>query len=390
MLLVLAVAPAAVDGSPLPEDLLSEYYGDIGADLLTGEAVVLRHSVQPDISFKKLLPPGSDLQKDAAATSKYRQYLSDRFDVRTGTGKSEETWEIFKVRYNGARKRLDQAVLTAAQYDRALVKELSLADIAWSRRFQVGNRMTSIDDQGPMKNDPQATVTSFHLGGPDFQHFGRSRCTPEQSEFMTKLLRSDQFVITGESTKEGYHVTATSDKSTITRIEAWFDLQQGNRIKRQRTFYRGVLMEEELFDGSIATPSGDFMPTKVVRRKFAPVPEAVVDAKTNDVSLKPMLSLEETYSVLSADFNLDIPDSVFVPDIPIGTTVYDRTISPAKTYRYGVAPKVMKNYVAKKAVPPPTSLGSRITFYLTVTGFLAVLGILIVRITRGKGRADGE
>jgi hypothetical protein len=388
LLFVIAVSPASYAAGPQPEELLIGFYSDFGGDLLTGEAVILRHAYQPNISFAKLLPPGMDQEKDPAAMSKYRKYLEDRFDVKTGNGEPRQTWEIFKVYYSGSKKRLDKAELMSSQYDRALAKELQLRDLSWSRCFDDGNRMTSINDQGNMQNDPQATVTTFRLGAPDFEHFGRARCTREQSELMTKLLKSDKFVIRGESTDEGYHVTATSDKSTITRIEAWFDTEQGNRIKRQKTFYRGVLMEEELFSDYITTPNGDAIATKVVRKKYAPVPDAVVDA-AKGVSLEPMVSLEETFSVLSADFNLDIPASVFLPDMPIGTTVYDRTVTPAKTYRYGVKPKVMVNHPAKVPTPPPSTFGTTLVFYLTVCGFVAVLVLVVLRIIKGRSPAEG-
>jgi hypothetical protein len=370
---------------PKPDDLIVAYYSDIGADLLTGEALVLHHTYQPLIAPAKVQPADPKV-KDAGAMAKYRRYLSERFDVKLGSGAPEQTWEILRVRYNGAKKRLDRATLTAAQYERALAGKLSLSGLVFSRRFDDGIRMTSIDDQGVMKTDPQATITSFHLGVPDFEHFGRSRCNARESEFMTTLLRSEKFVITGESTAQGYQVTAVSNKSSITRIEALFDLSQGNRIKQVRTFYRRVLMEEELFDDYVTTSSGNLIATKVVRRKFSPIPELATDSKTKKVSLEPVLSLQETYSVLSADFNLDIADSLFVPDIPIGTTVFDKTVSPPKNYRYGVVPDEKKNQFVKKAQPPaPTSVGSRVTFYLTLAGFLAVLGVLVVRVIHGKG-----
>lgn len=374
------IVTSAVLGAPEPDQLLIRHYRDTGQSLLTGQAVVLHHTYQPYLPVAKVLPPGAAAKIDEAKQKKYLSHLSDKFDVKLGDKAPAQSWKLYKVYYSGEKKRVDVARLTASEYDRALAGKLSIDKLSFTTSFDDGHKkMTSVHDVAG-HGSIEATVMNFDLYAPDIQHFGRARCGPEAAAFMIKVLGSDQYTIAGASTHDGYLVTAVSSKASITRIEGLFDPEKDYRIKGMKTWYRFQLMTEEISSDYITTASGDSIPTKEVRRKFSPIPDTVPGDKPGTTVDRPMLSFEETFTVLSVDFNLAIPDSVLTPVFKTGTRVYDGTVVPPKNYIVGGGPKKAHrgSKVKKPPLEPTVSQTKKLVSLLVVLFILATIFVVVV------------
>lgn len=318
------VCCVCVYANPNGEELLTQFYRDNGSDLLSGQANILVKTYHP-LTAKDFIFPNYDnaTAPEKKGADNYFRYLRERYDVRFSPDKPQRPYQAMRVYYDGDKKRKDIAFLDEASYKslRANPQEFINQDFG-ERHYQNDDKMTSISEVGESdKMNPQANVSLHKLGIPKISKFGKTRVDEDVSKYMLEQLMSDRYVISTVETKDGVLVAAQSEigKGFLTRIEVLFDPDNDYVVKRFATYGNGVLFEERIFNDYTQTSSGTRIPTHILIRKFAP-------AVGKDG--KQYMSFEEETTVFFADYNVDLPETTFIPNFPPGTTVYDETVSP--------------------------------------------------------------
>ena len=316
------------------EQLFLQYYRNNGSDLVSGKVELLRHISNPRYDKALFMPPESTSAQDNQETREARlkrfyRYLSDFYDMNFSPDLAEQRYSAVRVYYDGQKKRKDMARFDQAAYHALLSGKAKFEEAEFERYFDDGSKMTSINDQGPINTyDPQVVITPDKLGIPRVSQFGRARGTVKSSEYMIKSIQSGFYQLSGQRSAEGFLVTAQSDKAShLKKIELLYDESDGRQIlKRVREYGNlGMILDEETFEKYITTPAGIEIPTKIVSRQYTPLYN---DGKT----IKQSIAYEEQITVLTADYNIDIPEEIFVPDLPYGATVFDTTVSPPIQY----------------------------------------------------------
>jgi len=356
-LCIVFVCDVCVYASPSGEELLTRYYRDNGSDMLNGQANILIKTYHP-ITAKDLILPGyengTDSEKEDA--EKYFKYLKERYDVKFSADKIDRTYQAMQVYYDGESRRKDIAYLDEASFEnlKANPKEFQNQDFA-ERHYYNDSKMTSISEVGESdKMFPQANISLHKLGIPKIGNYGKTVNDENTCNYMLEQLMSDRYVISTVETNDGIWVTAQSsmDKGSLTRIELLFDPDNEYAVKRYAAYMYGALFEERIFNDYIITSSGVRIPTNIIVRKYAP---AVGEDGEQ------YMSFEEETSVFFADYNIDIPESTFVPSFPPGTTVYDESGPEPLEFVTGNVPSIDEMILVSEELSSTSNLAFNFT-----------------------------
>lgn len=319
----------------LAEQLILRYYRDKDSSLISGHARLLKHVYNPTLDKKQFMPPenkleGLDENEKTKKLNQYFKYLSESYNVNFEPGTAEHKYSAIEVYYEEDNKRKNLANLGEAAYQSVLNKKDGFNDLAFERYFDNGSKMTSINDQdGLNKLDPQVVITPDNLGIPPINRFGKPRLTPEFCSIMEERVKTGFYSVSGQETEDGFLVVAESNRSKLKKIELLFRKEEDNYVVshvRQYNHFNNII-DEEQYGNYIMTSSKTLLPTKVLFCTFMPIPVVAKDG-----TIQQLVSYQEEFTVLDADFNIDIPDEIFVPDLPYGATVYDTTVSPPLQY----------------------------------------------------------
>lgn len=319
----------------LAEQLILRYYRDTSSNLISGQARLVKHVYNPILDKKPFMPAenqfeGLDEDGKTEKLNIYFKYLSELYNVNFKQGTPEHKYSAIEVYYEGENKRKNLANLDETAYQSILNKRDGFNDLAFERYFDNGSKMTSINDQeGLNKLDPQVVITPDKLGIPPINRFGRPRLASKFCSIMEEKVKTGFYSVSGQETKDGFLVVAETDRSKLKKIELLFKKMDDDYVVsrvRQYNFYDN-LIDEGLYEDYILTSSKTLLPTKILIRTFMPIPVVAENG-----TVKQLVSYQEEFTVLDADFNVDISDEIFVPVLPYGATVYDTTVSPPLQY----------------------------------------------------------
>lgn len=337
ILLSLLICGNAAAG-PDAEQLILGYFRDCGQFRNNGKFEALEEFYHPYYSKDVFaLPSGlyggiGGMVNDEKEKKRYYSRMAGKYGINFNSWAKEYNYNALRGFYDGEKKRKDLAVLDKESFSQLLKGKTVFEKAPFEKYYYNGsNKVTAILDQGINKKDPQVAISPGGLQLLKVQQIGKVRTTTKAAKVMTDLVELGKYTISGEMTQDGYLATAIANDNTIafTKLELLFSEKDGRYLlKKTRQYFLGSLLEEETFDDYIVTADGSLLPTKMIRRKYAPYP-ALYGGDTPQLKL----AYEKKITVLNADFNTDIPEDTFIPIIPYGYTVFDTTVEPHIQYK---------------------------------------------------------
>lgn len=291
----------------------------------SGKGVLIRTVYQKAVSQEDVTE-GMEFQDEQE-----RQAYLFRFRVETGVDFSlkedQLTHTLEKLYFSQDKRRRDYADLSETMVNNILENPAVIDSILTNTLLFDGQKVMSYNLIPKSGHDTEGGSV-YYIASilPDrniyFPAFDRYGCIDKDIDL--KRLEEGLEGLTIHYSESGHQVHIELEAvAGAVKLKWIFETDKDLLCSYEGLYCRNLLLHESIFEKFTQTPTREWYPQKFTRNKYAPVQGENIVFSSEVIEAIPN----------SVHFNIPIEDSVFSPQLPVGTEVTDFRQDPPLSYK---------------------------------------------------------